>query len=284
VNVFEYNDYRLFLRDSFSEARKRNKHLSIREILRRIGSASPSYYKEVVVDSKKNMSITMARKIAIFLKLDHNQANYFLALVGFNQAKTEAERAENYGQLVSLPKGAGAESRFLSAQEYAYLSSWEIPALREVLFFYPTFGNRNREERAKLAAQFIPKVSDEQMHRAIGVLESLGFIEKDGGGNFRKTRHNIRCVNKTPAAYLILSQYMKHALEIINIAEPDSRMFKNLILSMSSQAYGAIERKIQEFCKDILDIVSNDRLPADRLCSLGVQLFPLTKIPGVRKK
>ncbi len=283
MSVYSYSDYRQFLKDAFCELQRKNKHLSIREILRRIGSASPSYYKEVVIDSKKNMSQAMARKVAAFLKLDKNEADYFLALVGYNQSKTELERAVSYERLIRCVRRESVENRFLSVNEYKYLSSWEIPALREALRFHARFGNRDDADRKLLADRFLPKVTDEQVRKAITLLESLKFIEKDSAGNYRKTNHNIRCVEKTPAAYTILCQNMKHAQEIINTIAPETRIFKALILSVSAQEYALIEKKVNEFSKEILDIASNQGSVKDRLYSLGVQLFPLTKMPKEKR-
>jgi uncharacterized protein (TIGR02147 family) len=282
MTIFNYTDYRLFLKDEFSALQRKNKHLSMREILRRIGCASPSYYKETVIDAKKNMGLSMARKIAAFLKLDKNEAAYFLTLVSYNQSRTESERVEYYEQLIRLGTRKGTESRILSSSEYGYVSSWEIPAIRELLKYRSNFGNRSKEERKQLADEFLPRLSEEQITQAMTILESLGFVKKDAHGNFKKTDQNIRSVEKTPAAYTLLCQNLKLAQEIINKAPSRSRMFKVLIVSTSSQAYELIEKKTNEYCKEILDIVSSDTNPEDRLYSLGVQLFPLTKLPEER--
>jgi uncharacterized protein (TIGR02147 family) len=284
MTIFNYTDYRLFLKDEFSALQHKNKHLSMREILRRIGCVSPSYFKETVMDAKKNMGVSMARKIAAFLKLDKNEAEYFITLVNFNQSKTESERVEYYEQLIRLGAHGASESRFLSGNEYGYLSSWEIPAIRELLKYHPNFGNRSKEERKLLIDKFLPKITEEQIQQAMSILESLGFVQKDANGNFRKTDQNIRSVEKTPAAYSLLCQNLKLAQEIINIAPSRSRIFKALMVSTSSQAYQLIEKKTNEYCKEILDIVTNDKSPEDRLYSLGVQLFPLTKLPEEKRQ
>ncbi len=283
MNLYDYTDYREFLKATFSELRRKNKNLSIREILRRIGTASPSYYKEVVIDAKKNMSPAMARKFASFLKMDANETSFFVALVGYNQAVKESERIRFYEEMLLYKSHQASEARFLEIREYQYLSTWELSAIREFLHFYKEFKNLDSSEREKLANCFLPKITEQQICKAIEVLESLGFIKKDSKGCYRKTSQNIRCINKTSAAYLTLCQNMKHALQIINQADPETRIFKNLIISISASTYKILEKKVQEFCKEILNIVSNDTNPEDRLYSLGIQLFPLTKLPEDKK-
>jgi uncharacterized protein (TIGR02147 family) len=279
MNIYHYINFRDFIKDAFSALRNENENLSIREILRRIGCASPSYFKEVIIDAQKKMSPVMTRKFALFLKLDTRETDYFLALVGYNQAETESERILYYEELLRHKVHTASENKFLELREYEYLSSWELSAIREFLHFHDGFKNLDAEERKKLAGCFLPKISDEQIKNAIQTLESLEFIKKDAHGNYRKTKQNIRSVKKTPAAYRTLCQNMKHALEIINTASPENRIFKNVIVSISSPTYEIIEKKVQEFCKEILDIASNDAYPEDRLYSLGLQFFPLTKLP-----
>jgi uncharacterized protein (TIGR02147 family) len=278
MTVYSFTDYREYLQKAFDDIRKRRRNLSMREILRRIGCTSPSYYKEVIVDRKKNMSAAVARKIAAFLNLDGAETEYFIALVGHNQAKNELERNHFYRKMVDNFRGRNSEHHVLSSGEYAYLSSWEIPAIRELLLFYDTFGNRTTEERETLAQKFIPEVTGEQVGAAIDLLEKLQFVRKNPAGNYRRTEQNIRQTGKNPLSYLLLRQSMKHAVQIINKASPDTRIFKNLTISLSEHAYGILENRIQEFCREIIDIVSNDVQPADRLYTLGVQLFPLTKV------
>ncbi len=279
MNIYQYTNYREFLKDSFSELRKINKNLSMREILRRVGTASPSYYKEVVNDAKKNMSPSMARKFANFLKLDSNETAFFLALVGYNQATKESERIRFYEEMLIHHALNSPDNRFLEIYEYQYLSSWELSAIREFLHFHNGFRNLDSEERKNLADCFLVKVSEEQVVKAIKILETLGFIKKEKNGCYKKTTHNIRCPEKTSAAYLTLCQNMRHALQVINQAAPETRIFKNLIVSTSAPTYKIIEKRIQDFCKEILDIVSKDTNPEDRLYSLGLQFFPLTILP-----
>jgi uncharacterized protein (TIGR02147 family) len=111
----------------------------------------------------------------------------------------------------------------------------------------------------------------------------MKFITRNSENCYSKTGLNIRSVKKTPAAYVTLCQNMRHALDIINRTPPESRIFKNVVLSMSSKTYEVIENKINSFCKEILDIVSSDTNPEDCLYSLGLQFFPLTRTHREKK-
>ena len=56
MNIYDYMDYREFIRDSIEEMRMKYK-LTNRGISERVGVKSPSYYKETIVDGTKNMSV-----------------------------------------------------------------------------------------------------------------------------------------------------------------------------------------------------------------------------------
>lgn len=281
MNIYSYTDYRQFIKARVEELRKRIPKLSIRELLRRVGCTSPSYYKEVILDGKIKMSLSKARDFAAFFNLSGTETAYLLLLVQYTHAKTQNERIYLYEQMLKSekPPPSATDDRILTVNEYAYLSNWYLSAIREVLQFYPGFGNRNREERLRLSRFFCVKMTEEQICEAIDILERLGFIAKNEAGNYRKTAQNIRSVQKTPAAYKTLCHHMQMAQTIINTAPPASRVFKTMVLSMTEETYLLIENKINELSREIYSLLNKEKHREDRLYSLSMQFFPLTKLP-----
>ena len=76
-NIFEYYDYRLFLRDLVEYERKRNPVFSNRYIVRRAGFKSPTALKHVI-DGKRNLSLESANKFASALKIEGSKGIIFL--------------------------------------------------------------------------------------------------------------------------------------------------------------------------------------------------------------
>jgi|GEM_PF-609728 len=79
ANVFDYLDYREFLRATYAEG-KRLKKLSYRAFSRRAGLLSPNYLK-LVIDGKRNITHEMAQRFAQALHLTAEGTEYFELLV-----------------------------------------------------------------------------------------------------------------------------------------------------------------------------------------------------------
>jgi hypothetical protein len=102
IQVYEYLDYRAFLRDYYLHA-KAVRHLSYRGFSVRAGLSSPNYLK-LVIDGKRNWTQSMARRFAKAISLDRDATDYFSELVTFNQATSSLEREASYGRALGIPK------------------------------------------------------------------------------------------------------------------------------------------------------------------------------------
>jgi len=280
MDIYSYHDFRFFIRDRVEALREAQPTLSIREILRRVECSSPSYYKEVILDAKRRMSSAAARRFASFFMLSADETEYFLLLLQYNQASTELERLHFLDKLMKFKKRPITENHFLSVHEYGYLAEWYHAVVRELLPLFPEFGNRNEGERKELAGLLRLKLTDMQIDASIKLLESLKFIRKNKNGNYEKTDTALRVEKKTPAAYKTLCDFMNIAKTVVNSTDASSRMVKAAVLSLNSEAYSIIEKKLNEAFQEIADIAADAAPAVDRLYTVNIQFVPLTKLPG----
>jgi uncharacterized protein (TIGR02147 family) len=280
MSIYTYLDYRHFLRDRVATLRKENPKLSIREILRRVECASPSYYKEVVVDGRKKMSLSAARRFADFLRLTTSETDYFLLLVQYNQAATDLDKEHFYARILATRKiPVSTEDHFLKIDEYGYMAQWHHTVVRELLPLLRNFGNRNGEERARLARLLRTELTDRDIDEAVKLLEELRFIKKDKEGNYIKSDSTIRIEQKSPAAYQALCRFLDLGKTIIPATDPLYRLFKVAVLGMNRDTAAAIEKKINEVCQEIVQIAGAGTPETDRLYAMNIQFFPLTRLP-----
>src|SRR5262245_54761071 len=99
-DVFEYLDYRAFLRDVYVHRKAESRGFSFRAFSRRAQLRSPNYLK-LVMDGERNLSPQMAERFARALGLDDEASAYLVDLVAFNQATTVGERTASYARLTS---------------------------------------------------------------------------------------------------------------------------------------------------------------------------------------
>lgn len=280
MDIYTYHDFRRYISDRIDVLREEQPSLSIREILRRVECTSPSYYKEVILDGKRRMSSTAARRFASFLMLSADETEYFLLLLDYNQATTELDKVHFLDRLMKFKKPAVTPNHFLSVNEYGYMAEWYHAVVRELLPLFPDFGNRDETERRKLAGLLRIKLTEQQIDASVTLLENLKFIRKNSDGNYEKTDIALRVEKKTPAAYKTLFDFMNIAKTVINSTDSSARMVKMGVLSLSGEACSIIEKKLNEAFQEIVDIAADAAPAVDRLYTVNIQFVPLTKLPG----
>src|SRR5262249_33177209 len=98
VTVYDYADYREFLRDRFFELKKKNPLFSYRSFNRLAGLKNSGFLK-LVIEGKKNLGEIGILKMARGFKLNEVETRYFDSLVRFNQAGDGEEREHYRGEL-----------------------------------------------------------------------------------------------------------------------------------------------------------------------------------------
>ncbi len=99
-NLFEYTDYRAFLKDRLEELKNGdgNGRYSYRSLANRLGLSSKSHLK-MVVDGDRHLSEELARKLAKVLKLNTREADFFVELVRFAKARNDERKQEILARL-----------------------------------------------------------------------------------------------------------------------------------------------------------------------------------------
>src|SRR3989338_9919808 len=87
-NIFEYDNYRSFLKDLYALLKQEKSAFSFRFFSRQAGFRSPNFLK-LVMEGKRNLSPESIEKFAKGLKLNKNEADFFRRLVLLNQATTD---------------------------------------------------------------------------------------------------------------------------------------------------------------------------------------------------
>ena len=101
--IFEYIDYRQYLKDYYNESKATMTYFSYRFFAQRAGLNSPILLK-LVFDGKRNLSRKSTEKFIKGLNLKEKEAVYFSNLVRFNQAKVVGEKQVYYRVLRSMAR------------------------------------------------------------------------------------------------------------------------------------------------------------------------------------
>jgi uncharacterized protein (TIGR02147 family) len=276
-SVFDYTDYRKYLRDYYAWAKENKKGFSHRAFMAKTGMSGPNYFKRVM-DGVHDLTDHSIPKFAAALALTDSEANYFRHLVYFNQAATLEDKDRHFGALMQLK--TPHNHYVLEKAQYDYYKDWFNIAVREMLSFLPY-----KDNAKELAKRLAPSVSPKQVKKAIELLGTLGLIEKSEDGSYRAASTFIH-TNPDVQSLLIpkFHQAMaKLAGEAITRFPVDERHFSGSTVSLSERTYKEIVEVIRAARKEVLRKVAEDPAP-DRVYHLNMQLFPLTSGQSRKRK
>lgn len=275
-SVFEYTDYRRFLRDYYAWAKAHQRGFSHRAFMARTGMSGPNYFKRVM-EGVHNLTENSIPKFASALGLSEPESAYFANLVRFNQAETLEDKDKYFGILMDLK--APHAGYVLEKAQYEYYKDWYNVAIREMLSFFPY-----RDEAAEMGRRLAPPVPARQVKRAMALLEGLGLIARGEDGTWRATS---RFILTDPDVQSLLIPKFHQAMtrmagEAITRFPKDERYFSSSTVSVSGKTYQDIIEIIRAARKEVLRKVEADEAP-ERVYHLNMQLFPLTARSARRK-
>ena len=90
-SLFEYMNYRDFLRDYYEEKKREHSFYSFRLFSQKAGFKSPNFLK-LVIDGNRNLSKESVYKFVKALGLNKKESDYFENLVFFNQSESLEEK------------------------------------------------------------------------------------------------------------------------------------------------------------------------------------------------
>ena len=130
INLFEYLNYRDFLRDAYEERHASDWRFSHRYIADKAGFDSSMFNK--ILQGKRNLTERMVSVFADIFCNDAREKSYFANMVAFNQAKTHSESRRFLEKLVA-PKECKVED--LAKDQFEYFDHWYHAVIRELVTF-----------------------------------------------------------------------------------------------------------------------------------------------------
>ena len=270
ISVFQYLDYRQFLREWYEAAKASRASFSFRIFSKKAGFTSPNFLK-LVMDGKRNLSEESLVKFALALRLNKQESEFFRNLVFFNQAKTHEHKDLYYHRLLQSKKYS--QLKPIEKNQYEYYSTWYHPAIRELAVSENFDGSPE-----SIAARLDPVVGVAQVERSLELLEALGFIEKIKGGKYRQESSLVS--TGAEVSSLVIFNYHKLLLDLckrIMDHVPAGRWdVSTLTLGIKKGRIPQLKKKMQEFRQELLKLVAMDTAP-EEVVQINIQMFPLTK-------
>jgi uncharacterized protein (TIGR02147 family) len=180
-SIFEYLDYREFLKDFYRDRKKRHFYFSLRYIAQKPDCDAAHVAR--VISGKRHLSEKSLSRFARLCGFNDEEKAYFEALFQFNTARSEKQSKIAFEALLSL---GGVQSRTLLPQHYEYYSKWYYTAVRALVAVHPF---RVKGDFKKIASALNPPISTVAARESVALLLKLGLIQEDKEGISRPDRH-----------------------------------------------------------------------------------------------
>ncbi|HNY32066.1 MAG TPA: TIGR02147 family protein [Fibrobacteria bacterium] len=270
ASIFAYNDFRTFLKDWWSHRHATDRDLTKSEMSRRLGLPNTRSYFTDVLAGKKVTDLFVDR-FAQVLDLTVDEARYFRTLVQFNQAETPEDREVAFERLVTLNR---TPYRRLDPKEYRYYKSWWNGALRAVLAI-----EDHADDWAILAERLSPAITARQAKESIALMEDLGLVRRDERGFWKPVESSLSTGkdNRNELVLQLQMQQFELARQAVMSPPGPPRDFATSTLHVSRTGLDHIRERVDKFRTKVRSIARNDPDPADRVYSLCLAFFPITK-------
>ena len=267
-SVFEYTDYRRFLYDFLEYKKALGAPWSQRFLQHKLGLKSSGYVANVL-SGKKNVSEDVAEQLVTVLGLGRSEADYFLALVRFNQASTLEDRNRHFRTLREYSLGMSAR---LTPERHSLFKRWYYVVLVELVTCRKAGTAPEQLEKA-----LIPSPGIEAVRLALGELEEWGFIKKQQG---RYVRSEPTLSTGDDIQSLAVANFQRETIDLAREAMDrfslDEREVSCLTLALSARSSLKIREEIRAFRKRLLAISEQDADP-DRVVQVNFQAFTLAR-------
>ena len=270
--VFEYLDYREFLKDYYNSKKEANPAFSLRVFSDKIGFKAKDFISRVM-NGDKNLSNQSIPKVASGLRLGKHETEFFIGLVKFNQAETTEERNAAFEEMQAALKVVrfAEKQHILGHAQYMVYSHWRHLTIRSLIGLFGFDGDYEA-----LAKQVHPKITAEEAKKSVKLLEECELIKKNEKGNYALTENAITTGDRT--SKLALRGFHQHCLKLaadsIDRDPPGSRHISGLTLGISQEGYERIVERINAFRKEIALIAEEDK-NSDKVFQLQFALFPV---------
>ncbi len=270
INIFEYQDYRSYLRDYYSVQKASKRNFSYRSFSEKAGISAPSFLF-YVISGKRNLTQSTILKICQAIGFTRDEADYFESLVFFNQATSIKEKTHYYSKIVEIRKPI--DIAIVEKNRYEFYSKWYHSVIREVVTFFDFSNDFDR-----LGACLIPPITGKQARESVRLLEKLGFIEPDKQGSYHQTQNLLQTRTGAVDAFVIEKfqiEMLEMAIKAYGSIPVNRRMMTSTTFSISRQTFELFKMRIRELQQQLMEMARMDDSP-EQVYQLTMNIFPIS--------
>lgn len=264
--VWDYVDYRVYLRDFLSHKRQAQAGFSVRQFSLKAGISTENYLLKVI-RGEKRLGMKLAEAFIQAIPLKASGAEYFRAMVTLGLADDAEQLSRAQDRLEQLRR---KRRNTAPVTDHSILHHWYYSAIWE-LGACPKF-ELTPESASRV---LVPKVSAQQAKEAIEFLEGKGYLvrRKD-----RWIQADTPVLTTDERTDLLLRHHhrenVQNSLPAIDLPI-EKRGFYGLTIAVSDDRIPEIKKRIKEFMEGLQAELALDP-KANRIMRVNAHAFPLT--------
>jgi uncharacterized protein (TIGR02147 family) len=274
LDIFQYDNFRVFLKDSVEELRQHKDLFSYRKFSMAAGFSSPNFLI-LLIKGDRNLSEQGALKIATAFGLENLKQQFFLSLVHYTQASSPSEKFIWAQTLLKIKTKANLS--FIEEAQFDYYTSWIHVAIRELLLVHPHLSDE------VIASRLCPQVKVEEVRKSLELLQKLEMIEK------LETRWLVKETSLSTGSHFVSSSVVEFHKQMMKLGQESLDRFTRAhrdvtasTIGISKESFELIRQKVHDLRQEILAIAENDQ-NKERVYQVNFQVFPLTTQEGESK-
>lgn len=282
MNIFEYDDYRIFLTDFFNSKKELNNKFSLVYYSKLI-NRSDAYLKQVL-SKRRTLNIDTAKILAKKIKLKPLESSYFLTLVIKEKSKTKdlsdyfesvlTTFRENLSDFnyVDINEGKGVFKNSLTWELYTFLKN-------------KNFLNTPINDLATIACKKLthPKAKEIEIKKAIQYLIDSKILKNENGYlttpdiviEHKSNDHDLRNIYIT-ALDRAINYLQEQGRAEKNADESTDEYFDSFCLITGKNEFKKIVNLLEETKKKMATIVNTSK-NKDVVCYYNSNIFRISK-------
>ena len=266
ASVYDYLDYRDYLRDYYENRKKVSPWYSYKLFGDGVGLDQSQVYR--ILQKQLHISAAARERFASYLELAGPAQAYFFTLIDFSRARKETEHKRLFALLLEM---RGSSSSLLEENQFGLYQTWYMPVVRALIGVLEI-----TDDYARIASCLTPPISVEEARKAVSQLARLKLVARDRDGVWRLQGKSWSTGSSYSSAQI--RRYQAHTFQLIE--QSLDRIPKELrdvnVVNMGADAAAfadcvAILAEARRQIRDRIERVENP----DRILRLATGFIPV---------
>lgn len=281
ISIFQYTDYRAFLKDAMQALKERDPKFSQRWIQQRLGLKTSGWLSDLLAGRRK-LGRSQLEAFTQLLGLSAREELYFQTLVDYAHATGVPARNRAFEKLASFHE---VPRDLIDPDRFEYFGKWYYGAIREWLLIEPFKGNA-----AQLAKSLNPPITAAQAKEAIAVLERLGMVKRYASGELRPSVEHVKKVPHFGPEhyYRYIRTQIELGLDAVERIPKEERDVSALTLVLSEEGFRTFRQELKELRARMVQLSETENKKfwtgvagdSRRVYQSVLQLFPVSQTRG----